>query len=90
MPSTYHIRIKKEYATAIIEDLQKKDAVEILPEEKIFDVPQWQKDEVLKRKKYYKEHPEELISWEDAEKMLHTDVRAGKLHQNQIEIVKRY
>ena len=32
MPATYHIRIKKEYAAAIIEDLQKKDAVELVPE----------------------------------------------------------
>ena len=39
MSATYHIRIKKEYATAIIEDLQKKDAVEFVPEEEAFDVP---------------------------------------------------
>jgi hypothetical protein len=42
-------------------DLQKMHAIE---------VPQWQIDEVLKRKKYYQQHPEELMSWEDAQKMI--------------------
>jgi len=70
MQSIYHIRIKEEYAAAIIEDLKKKEGVEFLPANEAFDIPQWQMDEVLKRKKYYKEHPEELISWEESEKML--------------------
>jgi len=30
MAATYHIRIKKEYAAALIEDLQKVDADEFL------------------------------------------------------------
>jgi len=61
MPATYHIRIKKEYAAAIIEDLRKKDAVELVPEEEAFDVPQWQKEEVCKRIDKYKNNPEFLI-----------------------------
>jgi hypothetical protein len=73
MSATYHIRIKKEYAVAVIEDLQKKDAVELMPEEKTFHVPQWQIDEIRKSKEYYKQHPEELISWEAAWKMIKTD-----------------
>ena len=34
---TYHIRIKKNYAAAIIKDLQKLDAVELLKEAPIPD-----------------------------------------------------
>jgi hypothetical protein len=73
MQATYHIRIKKEYAAAIIEDLQKKDAVELLPEEETFQIPQWQIEEVRKSKEYYKQHPKELISWEEAWKMIKAD-----------------
>jgi hypothetical protein len=43
--ATYTIKIKKEYASAIIEDLKQVDAIEILKEL----VPQWQKEESLKR-----------------------------------------
>lgn len=69
MPSSYHIIIKKDYASAIIEDLQKMEAVEVIPDDNIA-VPQWQIDEVRIRKEYYKQHPEELIGWDDALKML--------------------
>ncbi|MCF8449076.1 MAG: addiction module protein [Taibaiella sp.] len=69
---SYHIIIKKDYASAIIEDLQKLDAVEVLPDI-AYDIPQWQIDEVLKRKKYYQQHPEELLSWEDAQKLIKTE-----------------
>lgn len=70
---TYHIRIKKEYAAAIIEDLQKKDAVELVPEEDAFDVPQWQKDEVRKRIDKYKNNPELLIDEDTFFAMLNED-----------------
>jgi hypothetical protein len=33
-----------------------------------FDVPQWQKDEVLKRKLHYEDNPGELLIWEEAAK----------------------
>jgi hypothetical protein len=72
MQQSYHIIIKKEYASAVIEDLQKMDALEILPED-AYAVPQWQIDEVRKRKAYYQEHPEELLNWEDALKQIKTD-----------------
>lgn len=72
MPSSYHIIIKKDYASAIIEDLQKLEAVEVIPESDVA-VPQWQIDEVLKRKEYYQQHPEELIGWEEALKMLNAE-----------------
>lgn len=35
----YHIKIKKEYASALIEDLQQIDAIEIIEE----PIPEWQK-----------------------------------------------
>ena len=70
---TYHIRIKKEYAAAIIEDLQKKDAVELIPEQEAFDVPQWQQDEVRKRIDKYKNNPELLIDEDTFFAMLNED-----------------
>ena len=73
MSVTYHIRIKKEYAAAIIEDLQKKEAVELVPEEEAFDVPQWQKDEVRSRIEKYKNNPELLIDEDTFFAMLNED-----------------
>jgi hypothetical protein len=43
--TTYTIKIKKEYASAILEDLKQVDAIEILEE----PIPEWQKEETLKR-----------------------------------------
>jgi len=61
MSGTYHIRVKKEYAAAIIEDLQKMDAVEILPEEEAFEIPRWQQEEVNHRISKYKKDADDLI-----------------------------
>ena len=72
MQTTYHIVIKKEYASAVLADLQKMKAVEVLPDT-AFQIPQWQIDEIRKRKKYYSKHPDELIDWKDAQKMIKTD-----------------
>ena len=58
MPATYHIRIKKDYASAVIEDLQKMDALEIVPEDEAFAVPKWQQDEVRRRLEKYKSNTE--------------------------------
>ncbi|NOT90100.1 hypothetical protein [Ferruginibacter sp.] len=63
MGDTYFIRIKKEYAADIIEDLQKMDAVEFINEENI-SIPQWQIDKVLEAKKKAKDNPSLLIDWE--------------------------
>lgn len=63
MGDTYFIRIKKEYAADVIEDLQKMDAVEFINEENI-SIPQWQIDKVLEAKKRAKENPSLLIDWE--------------------------
>ena len=51
----------------------KKDAVELVPEEDAFDVPQWQKDEVRKRIDKYKNHPELLIDEDTFLAMLNED-----------------
>ncbi|MBC6491542.1 addiction module protein [Flavihumibacter stibioxidans] len=67
--TTYHIRIKKEYAAAILEDLQKLDAVELLPGEEL-PIPEWQKKEVRKRIKELQKHPERVVSWESASKKI--------------------
>lgn len=70
---TYHIRIKKDYAEAIIADLQKKDALEFVPEDEAFEVPQWQKDEVRKRIEKYRNNKELLIDEESFLNMLNED-----------------
>jgi hypothetical protein len=69
--TTYHIRKKKDYAAAIIEDLQKMDAVELVETESV-QIPQWQIEEIRRRKEYYKQHPDELINWDAAQKMIKT------------------
>ena len=74
MNTTYHVRIKKEYAAALIEDLEKMDAVELISDkEEDIDIPQWQMDEVKKRIEYYDKNPHELVSWEDVRKRLKFD-----------------
>jgi hypothetical protein len=65
--TSYHIRIKKSYAAAILQDLQKLDAIELLPESDIV-IPESQKKEIRKRIKEMQKHPERLIPWEEARK----------------------
>jgi hypothetical protein len=67
MPDTLYVRIKKEYAAAIIKDLQKLDAVELLEEA---PVPEWQKKEVRKRLKDLQKNPSKAVSWDDAKKRI--------------------
>ena len=35
-----------------------------------FDIPLLQKEEILRRKKYYDQNPDELLTWEEARKRL--------------------
>ena len=63
MSETYFIRIKKEYAADVIEDLQKMDALEFINDGNI-DIAQWQKDKVLAIKNKVEENPSLLIDWE--------------------------
>ena len=64
--TTYTIKIKKEYASAIIEDLKQVDAIEIV-EEAVHD---WQKEESLKRLSEMKENPSSVLTEEDFLKAL--------------------
>ena len=59
--TTYTIRIKKEYASAIIEDLKQVDAIEIMEQ----PVTAWQKDESLRRLSKMKENPSSALSEEE-------------------------
>lgn len=63
MSEVLYVRIKKEYAAAIIKDLQELDAIELLEETPIHE---WQKKEVRKRLKDLQKNPAKAISWEDA------------------------
>lgn len=65
MPATLHVRIKKDYAAAIIKDLQKLDAIELLEEA---PVPEWQKKEVRIRLKDLQKNPLKAVSWSEATK----------------------
>ena len=67
--TTYHIRIKKNYAAAILKDLQKMDAVELLPEADV-PIPEWQKKEVRKRIREVQKIPAKAISWTEAQKKI--------------------
>lgn len=67
--TTYHIRIKKNYAAAILKDLQKLDAVEFLPEAEVV-IPEWQKKEVRKRIKEIQKNPAKAVSWTEAQKKI--------------------
>ncbi len=64
--TTYTIKIKKEYASAILEDLKQVDAIEIMEE----PIPEWQKQESLKRLAEMKTNPDLQISEEDFLKKL--------------------
>ena len=69
MADTYHIRIKKEYAAAIIEDLQKMDAVELLSDENT-DIPDWQTKLGRKELENLISGNTELLPWNEAKKYL--------------------
>jgi hypothetical protein len=70
MSVTYHIKIKKEYAASVIEDLQKMDAVELIKETIDEIVPDWHITEVQQRIEKYKDNPGLLIDEAEVFKML--------------------
>ncbi|MDQ6902245.1 MAG: addiction module protein [Bacteroidota bacterium] len=68
MPATLlYVRIKKGYAAAIIKDLQKLDAIELLDDA---PVPQWQKKEVRTRLKELQKNPSKALNWNEASKKI--------------------
>ena len=62
----YYIKIKKEYASALIEDLQQVDAIEIIEE----PIPEWQKKETLARLQKMKDDPSSTLSEDEFLKTL--------------------
>lgn len=67
--TVYHIKIKKEYASAILEDLQQVDAIQIVEE----PTPEWQKEETLKRLAEMKSDPSSTFSEDDFFKTIEED-----------------
>ena len=65
MNGYYFLRVKKDYASAIIEDLQKLDAVELL-DAGDNNIPEWQKKEVLSRLQILKDDPASGVDWDTA------------------------
>jgi hypothetical protein len=69
MSAYYFLRIKKDYASSVIEDLQKMDAVELLDADDK-SIPEWQKKEVLARLKELNENPQNALNWDTAIKSI--------------------
>ena len=65
MDGYYFLRVKKDYASAIIEDLQKLDAVELLDADND-TIPEWQKKEVLARLQILEDDPASGVDWNTA------------------------
>ena len=71
MHSTYHIRIKKDYAALVIEDLKKMKAIELL--KTVVEAPEWQKDEVRRCAKEVEADPSILIDEDVVFNILNND-----------------
>lgn len=63
MNDTLHLRIKKEYAAALLEHLKREDAIEII-EEEVQDIPEWQKEAVRKTLASAQQNPHQLQAWD--------------------------
>ena len=64
MPKIYHIKIKKEYAAALIDDLIKVDAVEDIEQQQA-ELPQWQKDALDIELQAIADNPNFTIPWDN-------------------------
>ena len=64
MQEVYHIKIKKEYAAALIDDLIKIDAIESIETESA-ELPQWQKDALDKELLAIVENPDYTTPWNE-------------------------
>ena len=65
----YYIKIKKEYASAVIEDLQQADAIEIVTD----TIPEWQQKETLRRLQEMHMQPENTLTHEEFLKLSDID-----------------
>lgn len=63
MAEVYHIKIKKEYAASLIDDLIKMDAVEAI-ESQHSELPQWQKDALNKELQAIADNSDVTIPWD--------------------------
>lgn len=63
MEEIVHLRIKKEYAAELIEDLIRAKAIELVSENDN-DIPEWQKEAVRNTLRQVEKHPEQLQSWD--------------------------
>ena len=63
--NTFHIRIKKQYAAALIEDLIKVHAVESIPEEEAIELTEQQKAALDKELANISSNPDYLVKWND-------------------------
>ena len=63
MSEVMHLIIKKDYAAALIEHLNKEHAIEIIRED-IPGIPEWQKEAVRKTLQYAEQNPASLQSWD--------------------------
>lgn len=64
MPEVYHIKIKKEYAAALIDDLIKIDAIEDI-EIQSAELPQWQRAALDKELLAIAENPHYTMPWNE-------------------------
>lgn len=63
--ATLHIRIKKDYAAALIEDLIKVHAVEAIDEDEGFELTEQQKQALDKELAAIENNPTYLQRWDD-------------------------
>lgn len=67
METTFHFSSADEISSDFIETLKaafKKKPISITVEED-FHIPNWQKQEVLRRQEYIKNHPESLLDFDE-------------------------
>ena len=64
MKQLAHLKIKKEYAAALIDDLIKVDAVEDIEQHQA-ELPQWQKDALDIELKAIADNPNYTIPWDN-------------------------
>ena len=63
--TTLHIRIKKDYAAALIEDLIKVDAVEAVDDDEAVEFTAQQKEALDKELSAIANNPKYLQKWDD-------------------------
>jgi hypothetical protein len=78
MYTTYHFKSVTEINSDILEAIKiafkgKSVMITVEEEESEMDIPEWQKEIVLKRRGHYANNPDQLTSWEEAKKNIKLD-----------------